>query len=87
VKVALIAGVIVSPADLAGPDPGVRRARPARQGKMRRGRIFPGAASPLSGTGSTPCHPSPGRSLRDLPGLTPGGVPNLIPARPGPELW
>ena len=77
VKVALIAGVIVSsPVWLyqiwAFVAPGLH----ARE--KRWSCLFLGAALPLFGTGITACYLSLGRSLRYLLGLTPGGVQNLI---------
>ena len=77
VKVALIAGVIVSsPVWLyqvwAFVAPGLH----ARE--KRWGCLFLGAAIPLFGTGITLCYLSLGRSMRYLLGLTPGGVQNLI---------
>jgi sec-independent protein translocase protein TatC len=77
VKAALIAGVILSsPIWLyqlwAFVTPGLRTR------EKRWSSIFPGAAVPLSGIGITLCSLSPGRSVHYLPGLTPGGVQNLI---------
>jgi sec-independent protein translocase protein TatC len=77
VKVALIAGVILSsPVWLyqiwAFVTPGLY----ARE--KRWSYLFLGAAIPLFGTGITACYLSLGRSLRYLLGLTPGGVQNLI---------
>ena len=77
VKVALIAGVIVSsPVWLyqiwAFAAPGLH----ARE--KRWSCLFLGAAIPLFGTGITACYLSLGRSLHYLLGLTPGGVQNLI---------
>jgi sec-independent protein translocase protein TatC len=77
VKVALIAGVIVSsPVWLyqvwAFVAPGLH----ARE--KRWSCTFLGAAVPLFGIGITACYLSLGRSLRYLFGLTPGGVQNLI---------
>jgi sec-independent protein translocase protein TatC len=79
VKVALIAGVIVSsPVWLyqawAFAGPGLH----ARE--KRWSCIFLGAAIPLFLTGVTLCYLSLGRSLHYLLGLTPGGVQNLIQA-------
>ncbi len=77
VKVALIAGVIVSsPVWLyqvwAFAAPGLH----ARE--KRWGYTFLGAAIPLFGAGITACYLSLGRSMHYLLGLTPGGVQNLI---------
>jgi len=77
VKVALIAGVIVSsPVWLyqiwAFVAPGLH----ARE--KRWSCLFLGAAIPLFGIGITLCYLSVGRSLRYLLALTPGGVQNLI---------
>jgi sec-independent protein translocase protein TatC len=77
VKVALIAGVILScPVWLyqiwAFAAPGLH----ARE--KRWSYLFLGAAIPLFGAGITACYLSLGRSLRYLLGLTPGGVQNLI---------
>jgi len=77
VKVALIAGVILSsPIWLyqiwAFAAPGLH----ARE--KRWSCLFLGAAIPLFGIGTTLCYLSVGRSLRYLLGLTPGGVQNLI---------
>jgi sec-independent protein translocase protein TatC len=77
VKVALVAGVIVSsPIWLyqiwAFVGPGLH----ARE--RRWGCIFLGAAIPLFGIGITACYLSLGRSVHYLLGLTPGGVQNLI---------
>ena len=77
VKVALIAGVIVScPVWLyqiwAFVTPGLH----ARE--KRWSYLFLGAAVPLFGTGITLCYLSLGRSMHYLLGLTPGGVQNLI---------
>ena len=77
VKVALIAGVIVSsPIWLyqawAFAAPGLH----ARE--KRWSCIFLGAAVPLFGIGITLCYLSLGRSMHYLLGLTPGGVQNLI---------
>ena len=77
VKVALIAGVIVSaPIWLyqiwAFAAPGLHTR------EKRWSCLFLGAAIPLFGTGITLCYLSLGRSLRYLLGLTPGGVQNLI---------
>jgi sec-independent protein translocase protein TatC len=77
VKVALIAGVILSsPVWLyqiwAFVTPGLH----ARE--KRWSYLFLGAAIPLFATGITACYLSLGRSLRYLLGLTPGGVQNLI---------
>jgi sec-independent protein translocase protein TatC len=77
VKVALIAGVILSsPVWLyqiwAFAGPGLH----ARE--KRWSCIFLGAAIPLFGIGITACYLSLGRSMRYLLGLTPGGVQNLI---------
>jgi sec-independent protein translocase protein TatC len=77
VKVALIAGVIVSsPVWLyqvwAFAGPGLH----ARE--KRWGYLFLGAAVPLFGIGITLCYMSLGRSMHYLLGLTPGGVQNLI---------
>ena len=77
VKVALIAGVILScPVWLyqiwAFVAPGLH----ARE--KRWSCLFLGAAIPLFGIGITACYLSLGRSLRYLLGLTPGGVQNLI---------
>ncbi len=77
VKVALIAGVILSsPAWLsqiwAFAAPGLH----AREKQWSY--LFLGAAIPLFGIGITLCYLSLGRSLRYLLGLTPGGVQNLI---------
>ena len=77
VKVALIAGVILSsPIWLyqiwAFAAPGLH----ARE--KRWSCLFLGAAIPLFGIGTTLCYLSLGRSLRYLLGLTPGGVQNLI---------
>ena len=77
VKVALIAGVILSsPIWLyqiwAFVTPGLH----ARE--KRWSYLFLGAAIPLFGTGITLCYLSLGRSMHYLLGLTPGGVQNLI---------
>jgi sec-independent protein translocase protein TatC len=77
VKVALIAGVILSsPLWLyqiwAFVTPGLH----ARE--KRWSYLFLGAAIPLFGAGITACYLSLGRSLHYLLGLTPGGVQNLI---------
>src|SRR6266852_1566148 len=77
VKVALIAGVILSsPIWLyqiwAFVAPGLY----ARE--KRWSCIFLGAAIPLFGVGITACYLSLGRSMHYLLGLTPGGVQNLI---------
>jgi len=77
VKVALIAGVILSsPIWLyqiwAFVAPGLH----ARE--KRWSSLFLGAAIPLFGLGITLCYLSLGRSMRYLLGLTPGGVQNLI---------
>jgi sec-independent protein translocase protein TatC len=77
VKVALIAGVILSsPVWLyqiwAFAAPGLH----ARE--KRWSGLFLGAAIPLFGIGITLCYLSLGRSMRYLLGLTPGGVQNLI---------
>jgi sec-independent protein translocase protein TatC len=77
VKVALIAGVILSsPVWLyqiwAFAGPGLH----ARE--KRWSCLFLGAALPLFGVGITACYLSLGRSMRYLLGLTPGGVQNLI---------
>jgi sec-independent protein translocase protein TatC len=77
VKVALIAGVIVSsPVWLyqiwAFAAPGLH----ARE--KRWSYLFLGSAIPLFGTGITLCYLSLGRSMHYLLGLTPGGVQNLI---------
>jgi sec-independent protein translocase protein TatC len=77
VKVALIAGVIVSsPVWLyqvwAFVAPGLH----ARE--KRWSCTFLGAAVPLFGIGITACYLSLGRSMHYLLGLTPGGVQNLI---------
>ena len=77
VKVALIAGVILSsPIWLyqiwAFAAPGLH----ARE--KRWSCLFLGAAIPLFGIGITACYLSLGRSLHYLLGLTPGGVQNLI---------
>ena len=77
VKVALIAGVILSsPVWLyqiwAFAAPGLHTRE--KQWSC----IFLGAAIPLFGTGITACYLSLSRSLRYLLGLTPGGVQNLI---------
>jgi sec-independent protein translocase protein TatC len=77
VKVALVAGVIVSsPVWLyqlwAFAAPGLR----ARE--KRWSCLFLGVAIPLFGIGITACYLSLGRSMRYLLGLTPGGVGNLI---------
>jgi sec-independent protein translocase protein TatC len=77
VKVALIAGVILSsPIWLyqiwAFAAPGLH----ARE--KRWSCLFLGAAIPLFGTGITLCYLSLGRSLHYLLALTPGGVQNLI---------
>jgi sec-independent protein translocase protein TatC len=77
VKVALIAGVILSsPVWLyqiwAFVTPGLH----ARE--KRWSCLFLGAAIPLFGIGITLCYLSLSRSLRYLLGLTPGGVQNLI---------
>jgi sec-independent protein translocase protein TatC len=77
VKVALIAGVILSsPVWLyqiwAFAAPGLH----ARE--KRWSCLFLGAAIPLFGIGIMACYLSLGRSLRYLLGLTPGGVQNLI---------
>ncbi len=77
VKVALIAGVIVScPVWLyqiwAFVTPGLH----ARE--KRWSYLFLGAAVPLFGAGITACYLSLGRSMHYLLGLTPGGVQNLI---------
>ncbi|HEV2256048.1 MAG TPA: twin-arginine translocase subunit TatC [Streptosporangiaceae bacterium] len=77
VKVALIAGVIVSaPVWLyqvwAFAAPGLH----ARE--KRWSCLFLGAALPLFGIGITLCYLSLGRSLHYLLGLTPGGAANLI---------
>ncbi|HEY2271022.1 MAG TPA: twin-arginine translocase subunit TatC [Streptosporangiaceae bacterium] len=77
VKVALIAGVILSsPVWLcqiwAFAGPGLH----ARE--KRWSYLFLSTAIPLFGIGCTLCYLSLGRSLRYLLGLTPGGVTNLI---------
>ena len=77
VKVALIAGVILSsPIWLyqlwAFVTPGLRTR------EKRWSSIFLGAAIPLFGIGITLCYLSLGRSMHYLLGLTPGGVQNLI---------
>ncbi|MGA8731801.1 MAG: twin-arginine translocase subunit TatC [Terracidiphilus sp.] len=77
VKVALIAGVILSsPVWLyqiwAFVTPGLH----ARE--KRWSYLFLGAALPLFGAGIAACYLSLGRSLRYLLALTPGGVQNLI---------
>ena len=77
VKVALIAGVIVSsPVWLyqvwAFAGPGLH----ARE--RRWSCLFLGAAVPLFGIGCTLCYLSLGRSMHYLLGLTPGGAANLI---------
>jgi sec-independent protein translocase protein TatC len=79
VKVALIAGVILSsPIWLyqtwAFVTPGLH----ARE--KRWSCLFLGAAIPLFGTGIALCYLSLGRSMHYLLGLTPGGVQNLIQA-------
>ena len=77
VKVALIAGVILSaPVWLhqiwAFVAPGLHAT------EKRWSCLFLGAAVPLFGIGITLCYLSLGRSLHYLLGLTPGGVQNLI---------
>ncbi len=77
VKVALIAGVILSsPIWLyqiwAFVTPGLQTR------EKRWSYIFLGAAIPLFGIGITLCYLSLGRSMHYLLGLTPGGVQNLI---------
>jgi sec-independent protein translocase protein TatC len=77
VKVALIAGVILSsPVWLyqiwAFAAPGLHTR------EKRWSCIFLGAAIPLFGIGITLCYLSLGRSMHYLLGLTPGGVQNLI---------
>ena len=77
VKVALIAGVILSsPIWLyqiwAFVTPGLHTR------EKRWSYLFLGAAIPLFGTGITLCYLSLGRSMHYLLGLTPGGVQNLI---------
>jgi len=77
VKVALIAGVILSSPiwlyqiwAFAGPGLHAR--------EKRWSYLFLSTAIPLFGIGCTLCYLSLGRSLRYLLGLTPGGVTNLI---------